>query len=81
MVSVFYVSWNGATEVALWDFYGSAQNLSNGFSKLGGANRSGFETSWMFAEYMAYTLVEAILANGRILGRSEIQTTNFVQRD
>jgi hypothetical protein len=74
MVSVSYVSWNGATEVAKWNFYGS-QDESAGFSMIGSAAKSGFETSYMSARYVRFTYAEAISADGRILGKSDIQRT------
>ncbi|KXL43432.1 hypothetical protein M433DRAFT_549858 [Acidomyces richmondensis BFW] len=40
----FYVSWNGATEVARWKFYGSPINASSEFNLVGSIAKSGFET-------------------------------------
>jgi hypothetical protein len=74
MVSICYVSWNGATEVARWNFYGS-RHKSAGFSLLGSAAKTGFETSYMSAMYMKYTYAEAISSDGRILGKSDVQQT------
>ena len=74
MVSVYYVSWNGATKVAKWNFYGSRNDPSE-FAMVGSAARSGFETSYMHASFMMYTYVEAVSADGRILGRSKVKKT------
>jgi hypothetical protein len=74
MVSVCYVSWNGATEVAKWNFYGSHKE-SGRFSMLGGSAKTGFETSYMSARYIKYTYAEAISSDGRILGKSDVQKT------
>jgi len=74
MVSVCYVSWNGATEVAKWNFYGS-HDKSAGFSMVGSMGKTGFETSYMSARYLKYTYAEAISADGRILGKSDVQKT------
>ena len=74
MVTVFYVSWNGATEVASWNFYGT-QDASARLSMIGSATKSGFETSYMSPRYIKYTYVEAVSADGKSLGRSEVQET------
>jgi hypothetical protein len=74
MVSVCYVSWNGATEVVKWNFYGS-HDESAGFSMVGSIAKTGFETSYMSARYLKYTYAEAISTDGRILGKSDIQKT------
>jgi Arylsulfotransferase (ASST) len=74
MVSVFYVSWNGATEVAKWNFYGSHKK-SGRFSMVGSSAKTGFETSYMSARYIKYTYAEAISSDGRILGKSHVQKT------
>ena len=39
-----YVSWNGATEVKLWNVYGASATDGTGLSFLQSANKSGFET-------------------------------------
>jgi hypothetical protein len=74
MVSVFYVSWNGATEVAKWNFYGS-QDDSREFSMVGSAAKSGFETSYMSTTYLKYTYAEALSEDGRVLGKSGVEKT------
>jgi hypothetical protein len=74
MVTVFYISWNGATEVATWNFYGS-QDATAGLSMIGSAKKSGFETSYMSPRYLKYTYGEAVSADGKSLGRSEVQET------
>ena len=68
MVSVCYVSWNGATEVAKWNFYGS-HDKSAEFSMVGSTAKTGFETSYMSAGYIKYTYAEAISSDGRISGQ------------
>jgi hypothetical protein len=64
-----YVSWNGATEVASWAFWGSA--TQNGtFQSLASTNRTSFESSanTLFANYV-YAV--ALDAQGAELGRSD----------
>ena len=67
--SVHYVSWNGATEVAAWNFYGSGQP-EGPFELLGIAEKSGFETTFISEVYSKWNYVEAISRNGTILGKS-----------
>jgi hypothetical protein len=74
MISVCYVSWNGATEVAKWNFYGS-HDESAAFSMVGSTAKTGFETSYMSTRYLKYTYAEAISTDGRILGKSDVQKT------
>jgi hypothetical protein len=74
-VSAFYVSWNGATEVAQWSFYGS--DTPNGtFTKIGSATKNGFETTWMASELVHYSYAEAVDKNNNILGQSPTQSVD-----
>ena len=73
--SVFYVSWNGATEVASWKFFAS-RKLAGGFSLVGEASRAGFETSYQKSGYHEKGFVEAVAADGTVLGQSAID--NFI---
>lgn len=71
--SVFYVSWNGATEVASWRFYGRAANNSSAeFSLVADASKSGFETSVIVPQHIPFAYAEAIDADGKGIGRSEV---------
>ena len=79
LVSVSYVSWNGATEVAKWNFYGSKNDTAE-FHLMGSEARSGFETSFMSSTYQPWTFAEAISAEGEVLGRSEAQQTILPNR-
>ena len=66
--TVYYVSWNGATEVAAWDFYGS--RTSQELVLQGSAVRRGFETSFMSDGYLNRVYAQALDANGNSLGKS-----------
>ncbi|EME45855.1 hypothetical protein DOTSEDRAFT_127304 [Dothistroma septosporum NZE10] len=59
-VTTFHVSWNGATEVESWTFYGSRLNQSDQFTRLGQAKKHGFETSWIAQDLVAFAYAEAI---------------------
>lgn len=72
MSSVFAVSWNGATEVASWNFYGT-NNMSTTFQNLGSIPKSGFETTFISEQFWAFSYAEARAANGMSLGVSPVE--------
>lgn len=72
--SRIYVSWNGATTVAKWNFYGSDQ-IGNAFALIGSANKAGFETSFTADKYYPWVRVEAIANDGTSLRNSSFQPT------
>jgi hypothetical protein len=74
ITTVFYVSWNGATEVVTWHFYGNGID-GLAFLLLGRAKKSGFETSYTAAGYQKLVYVEGIDAEGNSLGRSVVAET------
>jgi hypothetical protein len=71
--TTLYVSWNGATEVGSWQFYGgsSAQNLSF----LGSANKTGFETVTTYPSFNQVVIAEAVGKNGTALRNSTVIST------
>ncbi|KAK7512632.1 ASST-domain-containing protein [Phyllosticta citriasiana] len=77
----FYVSWNGATDVAEWRFYGLTSSRGDGSGgggggvELGTARKGGFETPFQARNYAAFAYAEAIDAHGKVLGRSEAVKT------
>jgi hypothetical protein len=74
-ISIFHVSWNGATDVAMWKFHGS-RTRSGEFTLLGSVNRTGFETTFA-SRYVQWSYAEAVASNGTVLGTSNIQDTGF----
>ncbi|KAH8805158.1 ASST-domain-containing protein [Xylogone sp. PMI_703] len=74
VTNTFYVSWNGATEVAEWRFYGTGIGEPD-FHLVGSAKKKGFETSYMSAGYQKHVYAEALDAKGNSLGRSEVFET------
>ena len=72
--SAFYVSWNGATEVDSWAFYGGDKNETESFQRVGGVKKAGFETSWMMPGVVKYGFAQALDRHGNVLadGRSEV---------
>lgn len=73
--TMFYMSWNGATEVRQWRLYGR-QNCSSEWTELDTVPWDNFETVANVTGYWAYGLVEALDGEGKPLRRS---TTNGVR--
>jgi len=73
--TTFYVSWNGATEVTSWLFYGGNSSSAAGLVAVGTAAKDGFETTFMAGGFYAYGFAVALDANGRRLGRSKVVPT------
>lgn len=69
-----YTSWNGATEVATWRYYG-AQNIGDTFDTLGDTSKSGFETLWTAPQFYRWVMVEAVSSDGTGLRNSSFQPT------
>lgn len=70
----FYVSWNGATRVRSWKFYGSS-NRTGPYTFLANVPRSGFETVYTHPNSYLWTYAVAISAEGKALGQSRHQFT------
>ena len=68
---VVYVSWNGATEVAVWRFHSVIDGES---VVIGEMNRTGFETMFQADGYYPNVYAEALAADGSSLGNSESET-------
>jgi hypothetical protein len=76
-----YVSWNGATEVSAWEFFG-ADEIDGDSESLGRAQRTGFETSFISYRALKFTWVQAIDANGNVLGESQrVQTEALLETE
>jgi hypothetical protein len=74
MVTTVYVSWNGATDVASWNFY--ARALESGVPVfVGSTNKTDFESMHILSGYLDFITAEAVDAQGEVLGTSEIQRT------
>ena len=70
--SAFYVSWNGATEVASWTFYGGDTKAIKLFKPLATVKRRGFETSWVTPGVVKYAYAEALNSDGVSIGMSDM---------
>lgn len=72
--TTFYTSWNGATEIASWNFFGGA-NRTGSMSLLGTMTKTGFETNFTSSTFAAWGYTEALSKSGKVLGTSPIQRT------
>ena len=67
-----YASWNGATEVAAWRVLGGSG--PHGLERLGEIPSHGFETGVPLGSEPADFEVQALRANGRVIGTSSLAT-------
>lgn len=67
--TVFYSSWNGATEVRHWRFYAQSP-ISSEKKEIGVIPKTGFETSFISRGYMDMVSVHALDADYQVLGES-----------
>lgn len=72
--TTFYVSWNGATRVKAWRFYG-AQNITGPYTFINQVNKTGFETEYTDPRFYVWSRAEAIDAEGKVLGKSRNKFT------
>lgn len=73
-MTVFYVSWNGATDIAMWNFY--ARSEAHGIPVLvGNTRKTDFETLYVANGYLDYVTAEAVDADGNVLGTSDVHRT------
>ncbi|KAJ7167023.1 ASST-domain-containing protein [Mycena filopes] len=70
-----YVSWNGATQVARYELFTGNQTATV-HTKVRAVAKTGFETNMGAAGSGAYVAVEALAANGTVLGRSAVYKTS-----
>ncbi|KAB8233076.1 uncharacterized protein BDW43DRAFT_300541 [Aspergillus alliaceus] len=76
LTTIFYVSWNGATDVAGWNFY--ARAARNGHPVLvGNATKTDFETMFIARGYLDWVTAEAVDHQGRVMGTSRVQRSKI----
>ncbi|KAE8411958.1 ASST-domain-containing protein [Aspergillus pseudocaelatus] len=74
--TTFWVSWNGATEVAHWNLYGT-MSTSEEFTLLSKVDRQGFQTTYTSTDYHPRAYAEAVSSDGSSLGNSSaVDTTS-----
>lgn len=71
---VFYVSWNGATEVKAWKFL-TGKSSSGPWKLAQKKDKKGFETVLHMDEYHEWAYAQALDANGDVLEESVIART------
>jgi hypothetical protein len=76
--TVWFISWNGATEVQGWRVYVSQQQWS-GYELIGYFEKHGFETRIEREEFFAWTIIEAVDGNGLNICNSSAPTSTFVR--
>jgi hypothetical protein len=74
-----YISWNGATDVHSWNLYGATKNSSDSFSLLAKVEKTDFETMYMTQGYIAFVYVEAVRADGKVMGVSSAAASEVPQ--
>lgn len=77
---MLYASWNGATEVREWRFFGAAGDGRDGpYAPIATVRKDGFETIYRHdasaAAAFKWTYAEALDKDGKILGTSAVQET------
>jgi hypothetical protein len=71
---MWYASWNGATEVRKWRFYGSGSKAGP-WETVATVEKNGFETIYSHEDTFVWTYAEAMDKNDVILGKSDVQKT------
>ena len=72
---VFYVSWNGATEVHSWNFYTCDTSGADYAAHVGSELKKGFETIHHSSQSHAWTFAEAVSIDGKSLANSTCIST------
>ena len=72
--TIVHVSWNGATEVATWNFYKTIAS-DEVRELIGSMHRTGFETMLKCDGYASYIAVEGLDRDGVVLGNSSVFKT------
>ena len=75
--TTYYMSWNGATEVVKWRIYTSS-DPTMAFKQIAEIDKDGFETIYTAAKYQAWSIIEAVAANGSGLANSSSYVQTFV---
>jgi len=71
---MMYVSWNGATEVKSWRFYGG-DSKQGPWEEIAQVPKTGFESSYRHQSTYAYNYAEALDKDGQVLGASAVEAT------
>lgn len=74
VAATHYVSWNGCTKCAAWNFYeGASQKGPFILASTNPIEKTGFETNFTGRVFAAYAYAEALDADGKTLGKSLVE--------
>lgn len=76
LVTTMHVSWNGATDVARYNFYAQASEFGTPVF-IGNVSKYDFETMFIASGYMDWVSVEAVHHDGHVMGTSNVHRTKF----
>ncbi|KAJ5825912.1 hypothetical protein N7474_003050 [Penicillium riverlandense] len=74
LTTIVYASWNGATDVAGWNFYAQAYDRGDKVL-IGYADKVDFETMYIVDGFMDWISAEAVDFNGTVMGTSKMHRT------
>ncbi|EME44320.1 hypothetical protein DOTSEDRAFT_24386 [Dothistroma septosporum NZE10] len=82
--TAFYVSWNGATEVASWRFYAVGKSANAGRPRanstlLGHIPKTSFETAFVWSGAATHVFAEAVSADDRSLRNSSVELSAITE--
>lgn len=75
VLTIIHVSWNGATDIARWNFYARAYDKGENVF-IGHTEKSDFETMYLAEGFMDWVSAEAVDSEGNVLGTSDLHRTN-----
>lgn len=76
IVTTIFVSWNGATDIAAWQFYAQASDF-DAKVPIGQIKKTDFETMFIAQGFMDWISVEALDANGVVMGTSDVRRSDY----
>ena len=74
MMTIVHISWNGATDVAGYNFYARAYDRGEDIF-IGYINKTSFETMFIGDGYMDWISAEAVDIKGTVMGTTPVQRT------
>ncbi|KAJ5539073.1 hypothetical protein N7513_007405 [Penicillium frequentans] len=75
VLTIIHVSWNGATDIAGWNFYARPYDMGENVF-IGHTEKSDFETMYLADGFMDWVSAEAVDSEGNVLGTSDLHRTN-----
>ncbi|CAK4032812.1 Hypothetical predicted protein [Lecanosticta acicola] len=72
--TMVHVSWNGATEVGSWNLYKTTET-GEPMIQIFSRQRTGFETAMVWDGFASHVIVEAVDAEGEVVGRTDVVRT------